>query len=365
MITDNQNNISDKTTTTGTDLNKSENKPKYNILIIDAENNNWDKIFESLNNNNIEIEQTTWDNIASVISYNESSKKQSNSFPVNHKNATKKCEITLKPYKSNCEFNKKRNTQRQCYPNLVIVRKLVQGLKINEQDYTNHLLGMMHCQLPAINNLTSIFINLNRPIIQGILSGIRDKVGVEKFPLIDQYFFSEPHRMLFTPNASKVVLKVGSAEAGFGKVLYENNINTIRDFTGCITRYGDFITCEPFIQNRKCDLRLQKIGKHLRLYERINSNWKGNVGNSVIKEIENIPKRYKKWIKYVDKAFKEQFGVEMDIYTIDAIQVLKEENIIEEYILEINDSASGFYNDNKEEDMKHVAELAINKLSQL
>lgn len=176
----------------------------------------------------------------------------------------------MRPYKTKCNHNEQRNKQRVCRPQFVLVRKLVQGLKMDQHDYTNHLLGMIHCNLDSINNLKSIYLNLQRPIIHGILTQIRDEKGYDKFPLIDQYYYSEPNTILFTPNSSenKVVIKVGSAEA------------------------GDFMTCEPFISNRRCDIRVQKIGKNIRVYERVSANWKGNVGNSILKEVE-VKKHYK------------------------------------------------------------------------
>jgi len=74
----------------------------------------------------------------------------------------------------------------------------------------------------------------------------------------NQYYYGEPNHILFTPSTDngKVVLKVGSAEAGYGKVLLENNNTTLRDFGGVVTRYNDFMTAEPFIDNRRCDISL-------------------------------------------------------------------------------------------------------------
>ncbi len=59
-----------------------------------------------------------------------------------------------------------------------------------------------------------------RPLVYGELLKLRNKYG-DKFPLIDQYYFSEPMQMLFTQDPP-IVLKVGTAEAGYGKIKVEN-----------------------------------------------------------------------------------------------------------------------------------------------
>jgi glutathione synthase/RimK-type ligase-like ATP-grasp enzyme len=170
--------------------------------------------------------------------------------------------------------------------------------------------------------------------------------------------------MLFHPPAP-VVLKVGSAEAGFGKMKVgrdesENISGELRDIGGSITRYGDFITAESFIQNKTHDIRVQRIGTHYRAYKRVSSNWKGNVGNSVLTEIEVSPK-YKQWAEIVgDSLFGSSF--KMDILTVDAVGI---EGTDEEYILEINDTASGFAPNNEQVDMKHVRDLAIERMEQI
>lgn len=66
-----------------------------------------------------------------------------------------------------------------------------------------------------------------------------------------------------------------------------SNSNDVRDFGGCITRYGDYATAEPFISNKEYDIRVQKIGKHYRAYKRVSTcgNWKSNQGSSLLTEV--------------------------------------------------------------------------------
>ncbi len=48
----------------------------------------------------------------------------------------------------------------------------------------------MHAGIPAMNSLASEYMNLERPIMFGALKEIKQRVGKDKFPLIDQNFYS-------------------------------------------------------------------------------------------------------------------------------------------------------------------------------
>jgi hypothetical protein len=91
--------------------------------------------------------------------------------------------------------------------------------------------------------------------------------------------------MMFTPELP-IVVKVGYAEAGYGKMMFKDN-GALTDFKGyfhspccplnlrCLALHDDYITAESFVEEREYDLRIQKIGNHFRAYKRVNSNWKG------------------------------------------------------------------------------------------
>eukprot|EP01130_Rhizamoeba_saxonica_P019148 TRINITY_DN981_c0_g2_i1.p3 TRINITY_DN981_c0_g2~~TRINITY_DN981_c0_g2_i1.p3 ORF type:complete len:163 (-),score=48.05 TRINITY_DN981_c0_g2_i1:686-1174(-) len=159
--------------------------------------------------------------------------------------------------------------------------------------------------------------------------------------------------MLFTPEYP-IVVKVGSAEAGYGKMKFDAT-NQFNDFRGCIAMYDDFATIESFVENRAYDLRIQKIGDKYRSYKRTSSNWKGNVGSSIVEEIE-MEDIFMVWIDEASSLFGG-----MDILTVDAIRT--EDG--RDFILEINDCASGFLPNREEEDMGHVRDLIINRLEDL
>lgn len=97
-------------------------------------------------------------------------------------------------------------------------------------------------------------------------------------------------------------------------MLFKSSDDGFSDFKGVLALHKDYVTAEPFIPDRECDLRIQKIGDHYRVYKRVSSNWKGNVGSSVIEEIP-VTDTYKMWAEECGKLFGG-----MDILTVDAIR---------------------------------------------
>ncbi|KAL0480727.1 Syn2, partial [Acrasis kona] len=329
-------------------------KVQINVLVIDANDVDWDKLFADANHQkyDFKVEQCMWRDIQSVTSYNEYKKDKN----------TRRCLVQLKGVLN--AYNTTRRNTRTFQPDFAIVRKLVIGLKSKSEDYTVHLQGFLHAQVPAVNSFESVYMNLQRPFVHGALGKLRDRLGFENFPLIDQFMYSDARSMLFHPTPP-LVLKVGTADAGYGKIKIgskdnKNISDELRDIAGTITRYDDFITAESFIEGKTHDIRVQKIGSHFRAYKRVSSNWKGNVGSSILTEIEVLP-RYKSWANKVsDELFGDHY--KMDILTVDAVGVGEEG---QEYILEINDTASGFASENKLSDNVHVRDLAINKIENI
>lgn len=87
-----------------------------------------------------------------------------------------------------------------------------------------------------------------------------------------------------TDDSRAVVLKIGSAEAGYGKLRFENPNDAIgtmgcdskkkkkaMQFMNCLIFFrlidenSDFFTLEHFVEGREYDIRVQRIGpNHLR-----------------------------------------------------------------------------------------------------
>jgi synapsin len=182
---------------------------------------------------------------------------------------------------------------------------------------------------------------------------IASRVGTEVFPLIDQYYYASYRTMQFTPDFPLVV-KVGHAEAGYGKMLFSNNDN-FKDFVGCLALHSDYATAEPFLADKEYDIRVQKIGSHYRAYTRRSSNWKTNVGTSILTEVTDIPRHWIRWAELASTIFGG-----LDILTVDAMHKNGKE-----FIIEINDTASGFAPANKSVDMQHVVDLCVERMDSI
>uniref|UniRef100_A0A6B2L9H5 ATP-grasp domain-containing protein n=1 Tax=Arcella intermedia TaxID=1963864 RepID=A0A6B2L9H5_9EUKA len=311
------------------------NTPKFNILIIDSDDKDWYKIFEGCETKSgktIQIAKCRWE---SIIVRSERGKAI----------------VYIKPNEK--PLRPEEGRDRQFSPDFVLVRKLVRGLTKHE-DYSNALYGLLFAGLPAVNSLTGVHMCLERPVVNGALNELHKKHG-KAFPFIEQTYFSHatPQSMLFTPSLP-VVVKIGYAEAGYGKMKFENQ-GDLNDFKGVLALHHDYVTVEGYVENREYDLRIQKIGKHYRAYKRVNPNWKGNVGTSFVEEIP-MNDTYLFWAEECGKLFGG-----LDILTVDAIHTTDGKD----YILEINDTASGLWGKNEIEDMEHIRDLCLERINSL
>jgi synapsin len=94
-----------------------------------------------------------------------------------------------------------------------------------------------------------------------------------------------------------------------------------------VALHGDYSTAEPFV-DWDFDYRIQKIGCHVRAYRRQVSQatqWKGNVGNAMIEEIDVEPR----WLRWANAAAGCYGG--LDILALDLVRnrVTGEEFILE------------------------------------
>ena len=107
---------------------------------------------------------------------------------------------------------------------------------------------------------------------------------------------------------------------------------------------------------RRLDLRIQKIGPHLRVFRRtaMGGQWKTNTGCSVAEEIE-LTDEYRRWAE----GAAQMFGG-LDICTVD---VLHEAESGREYILEVNGTSSGLAPDMAAEDNGHIRDLTVARMN--
>ena len=181
---------------------------------------------------------------------------------------------------------------------------------------------------------------------------IAKRVGEERFPVIPQNFFPYFRNMMYAL-PFPAVLKVGHAHAGYGKMRVANH-KDFEDVRSVVALTNMYCTAEPFMEG-KYDLRIQKIGNHLRAYKRISisGTWKTNTGSSHVEEIE-VTEKYRLWAEEASKMFDG-----LDICTVDAIHT--EDG--KEYILEVNGTSSGLLPDCSAEDNGFICDLVLQKMT--
>eukprot|EP01052_Picozoa_sp_SAG31_P022588 SAG31_NODE_1802_length_7238_cov_3.417285_6_plen_349_part_00 len=239
-------------------------------------------------------------------------------------------------------------------PDFVLVRNETRDAT-GEQDARNALFGLMFADVPAVNSLQSIYMFLERPIVQGELNKLVRRHGRERFPVICQSYFAD-HRTMMYGGSFPAVLKLGHAHAGFGKMRVADHhdwedVRSVVAMTG-----GKYCTAEPFLEG-DYDLRIQKIGPHVRVLKRtaMAGQWKTNTGCSVAEDIPVTP-QYQFWAE----AAAEMFGG-LDICTVD---VLHEASTGRELILEVNGTSSGLCPEHALEDNQHICELTLERMNE-
>jgi len=301
------------------------------ILVIDPDpNTNWAEIFKgssiSGSSRSLKVEQCDW----SLITLNVDEEG---------------CHCQLAPSKEPIPGTNPKNF-REIIPNFLLIRQYVRG--IHQQQWINTLLGFMIANIPSVNSLESIFCSTERATNIAELYKIQARLGKDKFPLVPITYFPNTEDVFHVKNLP-VVAKVGSSCAGFGKMKFTDN--QFSDFATTLAMFKEYVTLEPFVTNVG-DVRIQKIGDHIRVYKRVSSNWKGNVGESVLSDLE-VTDQYKLWAVEASKMWGG-----LDILSIDCVIAMDGKHTI----LEVNDTATGLNPDYKQEDLKRIRDLVLSKI---
>ncbi len=216
------------------------------------------------------------------------------------------------------------------------------------------LFALIHANVPAVNSLMSCFMFLEKAVVFAELRKIQARLGRDVFPLIPQTLYPSHREMIITPDMPCVV-KTGSAHAGKGKMLLHNG-EAFEDYASLVALQPYYCTSEPYIK-WDWDGRVQVIGPHVRVFRRVTSTWKGNSGRGSVLDDVDVTPQYQLWADECARLFGG-----LDIFGLDFVHDPATDRL---HILELNEGAIGLVHKHEREDMAHMRDLVMTKLTTL